>query len=104
MRPFHPRGAQAQRSEIWNEFIPSVPRPPPLTCGLVLLFFAMTEDQKPSAAELEYLRTTIHELNNCVGVILTTSELLGLDAAEGKVKSRCELIEKKALEASSLSD
>ena len=59
----------------------------------------MTEDQAPSTEELEYLRIAIHDLNNRVGVILTSSELLQLDAVEGKAKTRCEVIEQKALEA-----
>ena len=59
----------------------------------------MTEDNAPSTEELEYLKQAIHDLNNKIGVILTSSELLQLDAAEGKAKSRYELIEQKALDA-----
>ena len=59
----------------------------------------MSEDKAPSDEELEFLRKAIHDLNNRVGVILTSSELLQLDMAEGKPRSRCELIEKKSLEA-----
>ena len=60
---------------------------------------AMIEDNAPSSEELEYLRAAIHDLNNRVGVILTSSELLKLDAAEGQLKARYEVIEQKALEA-----
>jgi hypothetical protein len=49
--------------------------------------------------DLEYLRTAIHDLNNRIGVILATSELLLMDAAEGKPRSRCQMIEQKAMEA-----
>ena len=49
--------------------------------------------------DLEYLKTAIHDLNNRIGVILATSELLQLDASDGKPKSRCQLIEQKAMEA-----
>ena len=59
----------------------------------------MTEENAPSAEDLDYLRTAIHDLNNRVGVILTSSELLQMDVPEGKARSRSELIEMKALEA-----
>ena len=59
----------------------------------------LTEDNALSTEELEYLKKAIHDLNNKIGVILTSSELLQLDAAEGKAKSRYELIEQKALDA-----
>ena len=63
------------------------------------LLLAMSEDWSPPESELKFLRDAIHDLNNRVGVILATSELLQLDAAEGKPKSRCQLIEQKSLEA-----
>ncbi len=59
----------------------------------------MTEDNAPSTDELEYLKTAIHDLNNRVGVILTSSELLLMDAPEGKTRDRYGVIEQKALEA-----
>ena len=49
--------------------------------------------------DLEYLKAAIHDLNNRIGVILATSELLEMDAAAGKPKNRCRVIEEKAMEA-----
>ena len=52
----------------------------------------MTED------ELKLLRKSIHDLNNRIGVILATAELLQLEQLEGRTLERSKLIEGKALE------
>jgi hypothetical protein len=59
----------------------------------------MNEPSVIPEEELEYLRTAIHDLNNRVGVVLATSELLQMGMTEGKPLTRSALIEKKALEA-----
>lgn len=61
----------------------------------------MTENkQQPgNEDEAEFLKTAIHDLNNRVGVVLATAELLQMEMGEGKSRTRCETIEKKALEA-----
>ena len=59
----------------------------------------MSEGNILRDGDLEYLRKAIHDLNNRVGVILTSAELLQLDAPDGVEKSRSEVIERKALEA-----
>jgi hypothetical protein len=48
--------------------------------------------------ELTILRKSIHDLNNRVGVILATAELLQLDQQAGRALERTKLIEGKALE------
>jgi hypothetical protein len=59
----------------------------------------MTEDAARFEGDRDYLRKAVHDLNNSVGVILTSSELLQLDLVDDRSKSRCGLIEQKALEA-----
>ena len=59
----------------------------------------MTEGATPELGDLEYLRTAIHDLNNVVGVMLATSELLQLDLTDEKAKRRSNMIEQKALDA-----
>ena len=61
----------------------------------------MTSDGNSQLSESEekYLRKVVHDLNNCVGVILATSELLQMGALDDKVRQRCGLIETKALES-----
>jgi hypothetical protein len=48
--------------------------------------------------ELKVLRKSIHDLNNRVGVILATAELLQMEQLAGKALERSKLIEGKALE------
>ena len=59
----------------------------------------MTDGKAPDSGSLEYLRTAIHDLNNRVGVILATSELLQMDVTDEKAQRRSSMIEQKALEA-----
>ena len=59
----------------------------------------MNEGRTIPDEELEFLKTAIHDLNNRVGVVLATSELLQMSMTEGKSLTRATLIEKKALEA-----
>ena len=59
----------------------------------------MTEGAIPELGDLEYLRKAIHDLNNLVGVMLATSELLQLDVTDEKAKRRSNMIEQKALDA-----
>jgi hypothetical protein len=48
--------------------------------------------------ELKILRKSIHDINNRVGVILATAELLQLEQLTGRAPERARLIEAKALE------
>lgn len=59
----------------------------------------MSEEKPRPEDDLEFLKTAIHDLNNRVGVVLATAELLQMDLAEGRSRTRSELVEKKALEA-----
>jgi hypothetical protein len=52
----------------------------------------MTDD------ELKVFRKSIHDLNNRVGVILATAELLQLEQIAGRALERSKVIEVKALE------
>jgi hypothetical protein len=52
--------------------------------------------------DLKPLRQWIHDLNNRVGVILTTSELLQLEQLSPKASDRTRTIESKALEVRDL--
>ena len=52
--------------------------------------------------DLQPLRQCIHDLNNRVGVILTTSELLQLEQLSPKASDRTRTIESKALEVKEL--
>jgi len=52
--------------------------------------------------DLQPLRKWIHDLNNRVGVILTTSELLQLEQLSPKASDRTRTIESKALEVRDL--
>jgi hypothetical protein len=52
--------------------------------------------------DLQPLRKFIHDLNNRVGVILTTSELLQLEQLSPKAWDRTRTIENKALEVRDL--
>jgi hypothetical protein len=52
--------------------------------------------------DLQPLRKWIHDLNNKVGVILTTSELLQLEPLSPKAMDRTRSIERKALEVRDL--
>ena len=52
--------------------------------------------------DLQPLRQWIHDLNNRVGVILTTSELLQLEQLSPKASVRTRTIETKALEVRDL--
>ena len=47
----------------------------------------------------EFLRLAIHDLNNCIGVILASAELLGLEIAEEKPRYRIAVVEEKAQQA-----
>ena len=57
----------------------------------------MPEDQSVNP-ELQPLRKWIHDLNNRVGVILATAELLQLEQLSPKAEERTRTIEDKALE------
>ena len=61
----------------------------------------MTSDENSqlAAEDDEYLRKVVHDLNNCVGVILASSELLQMGELEDKARKRCGLIEAKSLES-----
>jgi hypothetical protein len=48
--------------------------------------------------ELKPLRKSLHELNNRVGVILATAELLQLEQLGERARERSRVIEQKALE------
>ena len=52
--------------------------------------------------ELKILRKSIHDLNNHVGVILATAELLQLEQLAARALERSKLIEGKALEVRDL--
>ena len=52
--------------------------------------------------DLQPLRKWIHELNNRVGVILATSELLQLEQLSPRATDRTRTIEDKALEVREL--
>ena len=52
--------------------------------------------------DLQPLRKWIHELNNRVGVILATSELLQLEQLSPRATDRTRTIEAKALEVREL--
>ena len=56
----------------------------------------MADDQV--AQDMENLRKWIHQVNNHVGVILATAELLQLDHLTPRVADRCRTIEAKAIE------
>ena len=57
----------------------------------------MSED-KLSNTDLQPLRKWIHDLNNRVGVILATAELLQLEQLSPRAEDRTKTIEEKALE------
>ena len=59
----------------------------------------MNEGRTIPEEELEFLKSAIHDLTNCVGVVLATSELLQMSMTEVKSQTRTVVIEKKALEA-----
>ena len=52
--------------------------------------------------DLKPLRQAIHDLNNRVGVILATSELLQLEQLSPKAMERTRTVEQKALEVRDL--
>ena len=52
----------------------------------------------PKDPELAALRKWLHDLNNRVGVILATAELLQLEQLSPKASDRRKTIEEKALE------
>jgi hypothetical protein len=56
------------------------------------------EDDKTQTPELATLRKWLHDLNNRVGVILATAELLQLEQLSPKASDRRKTIEDKALE------
>jgi hypothetical protein len=63
-------------------------------------YFTTMSDEKPlPAPEIEYLRTAIHDLNNHLGIMMATAELLQMGMPDGRSRSRLEVIESKALEA-----
>lgn len=51
-----------------------------------------------ASIDLQDLRAALHDMNNRVGVILATSELLQMHQLQGKALERAKLIEEKALE------
>ena len=52
----------------------------------------------PSSPDLAALKKWLHDVNNCVGVILTTAELLQLEQLPPQAVERRQTIEDKALE------
>jgi hypothetical protein len=52
----------------------------------------------PAELDLEALRKWLHQLNNHVGVILATAELLQLEQLPPRVVERCRTIEGKAID------
>ena len=52
----------------------------------------------PEPLDMRPLRQWIHDLNNRVGVILTTAELLQLEQLSPKAANRSKTIEEKSLE------
>jgi hypothetical protein len=56
------------------------------------------DDDKTQTPELAALRKWLHDLNNRVGVILATAELLQLEQLSPKASDRRKTIEDKALE------
>ena len=48
--------------------------------------------------DLQSLRTSLHDMNNRVGVILATAEMLQLQQLDTKALERARLIEQKSLE------
>jgi hypothetical protein len=59
-------------------------------------------DEKMVEPGLQPLRKWIHDLNNTVGVILASVELLQLEELSPKAAERSRTIEQKALEARAL--
>jgi hypothetical protein len=59
-------------------------------------------DERSEKPEFQPLRHWIHELNNRVGVILATAELLQLEQLTPKADQRSRTIEEKALEVREL--
>jgi signal transduction histidine kinase len=47
----------------------------------------------------EFLKLAIHDLNNCLSVILASAELLELEISDQKPRRRIEVVEQKAEEA-----
>ena len=56
------------------------------------------DDEKTLSPDLAALRKWLHDLNNRVGVILATAELLQLEELPPKASDRRKTIEDKALE------
>jgi hypothetical protein len=56
------------------------------------------DEDKTQNPELAALRKWLHDLNNRVGVILATAELLQLEQLSPKASDRRKTIEEKALE------
>jgi len=54
-------------------------------------------DEHP-VPDMENLRKWVHQVNNHMGVILATAELLQLDQLPPRVAERCHTIENKAIE------
>jgi len=52
----------------------------------------------PSSKDLDALRKWLHDVNNRVGVILASAELLQMDPLPPQVATRCKAIEDQALE------
>lgn len=51
-----------------------------------------------SSQDLSALRKWLHDVNNRVGVVLASAELLQMDPLPPQVASRCKAIEDQALE------
>jgi signal transduction histidine kinase len=59
----------------------------------------MGEIARNPTDDKELLRLAIHDLNNCIGVILASAELLELEMSDEKHRSRIAVLQEKAQEA-----
>ena len=65
--------------------------------GVLLSITLLWLDSWMNEEELKVLRKSIHDMNNGVGVILATAELLQMEALTGRGPERTRLIEANAL-------
>jgi hypothetical protein len=56
----------------------------------------------PAVQDMDDLRKWLHQLNNHMGVILATAELLQLDQLPPRAVERCRTIETKSIEVREL--
>lgn len=59
----------------------------------------MGEIARNPTDDREFLRLAIHDLNNCIGVILASAELVQLEMSDAKHRQRIAVLEEKAQEA-----